>query len=65
MEILRGDQPAGADIREGEFAQRFGTSKTPVREALARLRWRSQFRLQLGETFGAAMHPYPTAHRLL
>jgi DNA-binding GntR family transcriptional regulator len=33
MEILRGDQPAGADIREGELAQRLGTSKTPVREA--------------------------------
>jgi DNA-binding GntR family transcriptional regulator len=35
--ILRGDFPAGARLGEVELAERLGVSRTPVREALARL----------------------------
>jgi DNA-binding GntR family transcriptional regulator len=36
-EIVRGRLPAGARLIEAELADRFGVSRTPVREALARL----------------------------
>jgi DNA-binding GntR family transcriptional regulator len=35
--ILRGDLAAGARLGEAELAERLGVSRTPVREALARL----------------------------
>jgi DNA-binding GntR family transcriptional regulator len=35
--ILHGDFPAGARLAEVELAERLGVSRTPVREALARL----------------------------
>ena len=35
--ILRGELPAGARLGEVELAERFGVSRTPVREALSRL----------------------------
>ncbi len=35
--ILRGELPAGARLGEVELAERFGVSRTPVREALTRL----------------------------
>jgi DNA-binding GntR family transcriptional regulator len=35
--ILRGELPAGARLGEVELAERLGVSRTPVREALARL----------------------------
>lgn len=37
-EILTCAIPPGTEISEGELAERFGVSKTPVREALAKLR---------------------------
>jgi DNA-binding GntR family transcriptional regulator len=36
-EIVRGRLPAGARLTEAELARRFGVSRTPVREVLARL----------------------------
>lgn len=36
-EIIRGDLPGGTPIREIELAQRFNTSRTPVREAIRAL----------------------------
>jgi len=35
--IIRGDLPPGAPVRDQELAARLGLSRTPVREALARL----------------------------
>ena len=37
QKILDGTLPAGYALREGELAARFGVSKTPLRDALARL----------------------------
>lgn len=37
-EIIRGDLAPGALVREEEVAERFGIGRTPVREALQRLR---------------------------
>jgi DNA-binding GntR family transcriptional regulator len=36
-EILRGKHPAGTPLRQGQLADRFDVSRTPVREALHRL----------------------------
>jgi DNA-binding GntR family transcriptional regulator len=39
-EILEGDLPPGARVKEAELAERFGLSRTPIREALRRLETR-------------------------
>jgi len=36
-EILQGKHPAGTPLRQGQLAERFDVSRTPVREALHRL----------------------------
>lgn len=38
-EIIRGDLPPGALVREEDLAERFGFGRTPIREALQRLKY--------------------------
>src|SRR6056297_250503 len=35
--ILRGELPSGTQLQERAFAEKLGVSRTPVREAIARL----------------------------
>src|SRR3954469_13537316 len=44
-EILAGERPGGAKLRQVEIAQSFGVSTTPVREALATLQREGLVRL--------------------